>query len=127
MEVICLDSDLLIDFRRSTRNKRIINPLIPLIGKYDFAVSVITVYEILRGKDDLENNWWLQFFANTIVLNFTYATAVEAGKIYREMKIDGTLVPTDDILIAATAIEHSYKLATQNKNHFLRISGLQLI
>ncbi len=127
MEVICIDTDLLIDFRRSTRRTRGTNRLTSFIGKYSFAVSVITVYEIFKGDNEAEDEWWKRFFANVLILDFNYFTSIEAGRIYRELKLNGILIPTDDLLIAATARNNSLKLATNNATHFSRIDGLKLI
>lgn len=52
---------------------------------------------------------------------------MEAGKIYKDLKLKGTMIDIEDILIGATAISNNLNLATDNKNHLGRIDGLELI
>ena len=42
------------------------------------------------------------------------------------LKRQGMLLPAQDLLIAATAIQHDLILVTRNQRHFNRIDGLQV-
>jgi tRNA(fMet)-specific endonuclease VapC len=67
------------------------------------------------------------FFSQVTILDFSLKAAMEAGKIYKDLKSKGMMIDIEDILIAAIAISNNLKLATDNKNHFSRINGLETI
>jgi len=48
------------------------------------------------------------------------------AKIYSELRIAGTPIPTNDMWIAALALQHGIKLLT-NDRHFTKVAGLFLI
>jgi len=48
------------------------------------------------------------------------------SKIVSELKSSGTPIPTNDIWIAALALQHGIKLLTMD-NHFKKVPGLFLI
>jgi predicted nucleic acid-binding protein len=79
------------------------------------------------GDNSAEDAFWLNFFSKIIMLVFNQSSAMEGGKIYKDLKSKGLMIDIEDILIGAIAISNSLKLATDNINHFGRISGLQII
>jgi predicted nucleic acid-binding protein len=100
--------------------------LTTLAGQYDFAISVITQYEILNGSNEHQEMRWEALFQTVKRLPFGEARAREASSIYRELKSKGNLISVADILIAATARANALKFATLNQKHFERIPGLIL-
>lgn len=58
----------------------------------------------------------------------TLPITVETASIFTRIKLhlsrEGNRIPDNDILIAASCIEHEIRLMTLNKKHFERISGL---
>lgn len=124
MEIICLHTDILIEFSRR-KNKR--NTfLFKLSQKYQFTVPAIVKYEILKG-DKKKDKFWVTFFKETEILPFDDKCSQIASKIYKELEQRNNLIGTDDILIASTAIRYDYKLATLNKKDFDRINSIGLI
>ena len=124
MEIICLHTDILIEFYRR-KNKR--NTfLFKLSQKYQFTVPAIVKYEILKG-DKKKDKFWVTFFKETKILPFDDKCSQIAAKIYEELQQRNNLIGTDDILIASTAIRHDYKLATLNKKDFDKINSIGLI
>ena len=124
MEIICLDTGIIIEFYRS-KNKRD-TFLFELTQKYQFAIPAIVKYEVLRG-DKKKDEFWISFFKNTIVLPFDDDCSQIASDIYKFLKNKNQMIATDDILIAATAIKNNCKLATLNHKDFIRIMGLFII
>jgi predicted nucleic acid-binding protein len=61
------------------------------------------------------------------VLPFDGQAAGIVANIYLDLKTRSQLIPTDDILIAATAIRNNLQLATLNTKDFKRINGLEII
>jgi predicted nucleic acid-binding protein len=124
MEIICLDTGILIEFYRSKLKHKIF--LFMLAQKHQFVVPAIVKYEVLRG-DKKNDGFWVKFFDKSKVLPFDDKCSQIASTIYKDLKQENKLIGTDDILIAATAIRNNHKLATLNKKDFNRISDFWLI
>ncbi len=128
MEIICLDTNVLIAHKRAKKADKDQTFLYRLTTKpYQFAVSSITVYELLRGDNDDEDAYWKAMFSNMTVLDFNSRCAEQAAKIYQDLKKRGMLIESEDLLIAATALANQMKLATGNVKHFDRVAGLELV
>jgi predicted nucleic acid-binding protein len=128
MEIICLDTNVLIAHKRAKKADKDKTFLFRLTTQgYQFAVSSITVYELLRGDNQDEDIYWKTMFSNMRVLDFDSRCAEYAAKIYQDLKARGMLIESEDLLIAATALSHQMKLATGNIKHFNRVIGLELI
>ena len=116
MEIICLDTDILIDHKRAKeRNK---TKLYDLSLEYQFASTVVTVYELLRNDNSDEDQFWKAFFEDIKILQFDLECAQIAAIIHRNLKKKGRLVGVEDILIAAIAMKNNLKIATNNTRHF---------
>lgn len=128
MEIICLDTNVLIAHKRAKKADKDQTFLFKLSKEFNrFAVSCITVYELLRGDNQDEDIYWKMMFSNMLVLDFDVNCAEHAAKIYQNLKKRGLLIEAEDLLIAATALSHQMKLATTNVKHFARIEELTLI
>ena len=57
----------------------------------------------------------------------TTATAELVGKIGADAAASGVIIPFDDLLIAACALERGYVVATRNVRHFQNVPGLRLV
>ncbi len=125
MEIICLDTNILIDHKRARQKDT--TKLYNLSTKYSFAVTTITAYELYRGDNSNEDIFWTNFFAKVTMLDFSLSAAMAAGKVYKDLKSKGMMIDIEDILIGAIALSNGLKLATENRNHFARIEGLELI
>lgn len=95
-----------------------------------FAISIITRYEILRGLNAKRATAQLAKFeilcASMQILLLTDGIIVRAADIYAGLYQRGQLIGDADILIAATAMEHGLVLITNNENHHNRIMGLTI-
>lgn len=128
MDLICLDTNILIAHKRAKIADKDQTVLYRLATQgYRFAVSSITVYELLLGDNQDEDRYWKTMFANMEILPFDSACAEQAAKIYKNLKQKGQLIEAEDLLIGATALHHRLKLATGNLRHFERIEGLVLL
>ena len=124
MEIICLDTSVLIEFYRNTDKSK--SFLFKLAKIYKFNIPSIVKYEILRG-DKRKDDFWYKIFSHTSILPFDSDCADFASEIYQRLKFSNQLVDTDDLLIAATAMKNNSKIATLNADHFKRIDGLIVI
>jgi len=124
MEVVCLDTSVLIHYYRSKDKSTTF--FFKLAGQYQFVIPTIFEYEILRG-DVKKDVFWQNLFTVIGVLAFDGNCVSEAVKIYLHLRSIGKLPGTDDILIGATALANNLKLATLNVRHFQDMPGLQLL
>lgn len=101
-----------------------------LAAQPQFTISIITRYEILRGLKAKNAVVQLAKFellcASTQILPLTDAIIIRAADIYAHLHQRGEIIGDADILIAATAIEHGFILATNNENHHDRIAGVRI-
>ena len=125
MEIIFLDTDILIAHKRAKNRQK--TKFFDLSMKYDFTTTVITVFELLRGDDSEEDRFWKDFFSRIPILNMDFNCSEIAGEIYRDLKQKGTMIGTEDILIASIALKNKLKLATNNTKDFGRVDGLIII
>jgi predicted nucleic acid-binding protein len=57
----------------------------------------------------------------------TKRTAFLVGQIQGEEAAKGNVLPFNDLMIAAAAIEQGYAILTGNHRHFLKIPGLTVL
>jgi tRNA(fMet)-specific endonuclease VapC len=62
-----------------------------------------------------------------LALRLTLKSAQKEGHIYAKLERQGQPIGLRDTLIAAIAITRGCSVATRNRQHFNRISGLELI
>jgi predicted nucleic acid-binding protein len=87
MEIICLDTNVLIAHKRAKKADKDKTFLYRLTtNPYQFEVSSITVYELLRGDNDDEDAYWKAMFSNMMVLDFDSNCAEHAAQIYQDLK-----------------------------------------
>jgi predicted nucleic acid-binding protein len=58
---------------------------------------------------------------------YTDQTARIHARLWAELESSGQMIGAHDLMIAATAIEHSAPVVTFNTRHFSVVQGLQLI
>ncbi len=124
-EVICVDTSVLIDyFRKQNKEKTL---LYTLSEKYNFAISVITKFEIWVGADEIQRKDWNEILTGFKILPLTELETDKAANIIRHLKTINKIVELPDLLIAATALTNNMKFATLNKKHFVRITELTMV
>jgi tRNA(fMet)-specific endonuclease VapC len=96
-----------------------------------FTFSIITRFEILRGMKASGAATQLKSFdflcSQNEVLGINDKIIVRAADIYADLYKRGLLILDADILIAATALENSLAVITNNESHFNRITGLEIL
>lgn len=95
-------------------------------------LSIIIIGELLaafkKGEQERQNKKVLEKFLdenNVSVLDVGWETADNYAEIKHSLDKKGTPIPTNDMWIAAHAIENGAKIITYDK-HFLKISGLRV-
>lgn len=118
---ILLDTSILIDLSKDkltlpNTDYYYINPIV-------YSEMLYGVLIIKKSEDMLVT------FLKELEIS-TLPITVETASIFTRIKLhlsrEGNRIPDNDILIAASCIEHEISLMTLNKKHFERISGLVL-
>ena len=96
-------------------------------------LSFIVVAELragfLEGSQSRRNERILSKFLSQPGVDFLLPTAQTTelyARIWIELRKQGTLIPTNDIWIAAQALEHDLMLDTRDR-HFYHVSGMKLV
>lgn len=133
---VVLDSSVLIAAERENR------PVSQLLASLDadhseteFLLSSITVMELEHGWHRANTpaaaakrrSYLDEVLAIIPVEPFTRTMALLAAKIDADMKRDGLVIATADLLIGVTALHDGYAIGTRNVRHFRMIPGIKLI
>ena len=126
-----IDTSVLIDVERGTLT---LASLADRYGDEDTAVSAITVSELLHGVHRLAGaraaraeafvEGLLDMMA---VLPFDAFEARVHARLSAELQSKGTPVGAHDLLIAATAVAHDYRVVTRDLRSFPKIRGLDVV
>jgi tRNA(fMet)-specific endonuclease VapC len=126
MEIICIDTNLLIDYFRKKDKEE--TKLYRLAARFEISVPSIVAYEYLRGQKRPDLDAFLnQLLSIAPSLSFDLTCAQKAAEIWQVVKSTGISIEPEDLLIAATAITWNYPLATLNPKHFEHIPGIRLL
>ena len=129
LPLVILDTDILSALMR--KNPNVITKARAYLAQHgQFAISIITRYEILRGLRakgaTQQEARFEQFCERNRVLAITDEVIVRAAEIYADLYKRGELIGDADILIASTALVNSFGVATNNEEHFRRITGIHI-
>lgn len=125
-KVILIDTSILIDYYRKTDKTNSI--WISLVRQgYEFAISVITKYEIYSGATQVQTEFWDNIFKNITIIPFEENCVDIAVVINADLKRKRKQIDLADLFIAATAISHNLMFATLNRKHFDRIDELLIV
>ena len=108
-------------------------PLIPFYKAEEILINPIVIAEMLIGfklgtKEEQNKNEFYEFLDSPRLSVFEIGemTAEHYSNIFLQLKKSGKPIPTNDIWIAASAMENGMPLATFDK-HFSNIQGLLLM
>jgi tRNA(fMet)-specific endonuclease VapC len=133
---VILDSSILIEAERQRLDvARFLKLVRERIGEREAALCVISVAELAHGihrantpqlsqsrpafLDDLK--------ATVAIYPITADTAELIAEIHAESSRQGIVIPFDDLLIGACALERGFAVATRNQRHFQKIPGLKIL
>ena len=124
--VVVLDTCVLFDFLAG-HGKTVVPQVERFLLEAKAAVSVITVFELLRGVESEKHMAQRKELVGLCtVLDLTPQISERAAGIYTHLKKKGSLIHMEDILIAATAVHWHYSIMTSNSKDFSRIPGVIL-
>ena len=133
---VVLDSSVVIEAERQRLDVAgFLKHVTARIGEREAALCSISVAELAHGvhrADTPERRQARRAFLDDLkatvpVYSITGETAEIVGKINAESSQKGVIIPFDDLLIGACALERGYAVATRNLRHFRLIPGLNVI
>ena len=129
MEILCLDTDILIDFLRGKPD--IVERILQLEEEFELATTTINSFELYYGAFKTKNfqkniNALEKLGTRLKVFNFTSGSAKISGEIIAGLEKEGNPMDFRDGMIAGIVLTHNVDLYTRNLRHFTRIKGLKL-
>ena len=133
---LIVDSSVIISGeRRGHSVQQILEQLYIVQSAKDLGLSVVTIVELTHGiyrAKDPQIRHRRQAFVDELarvmlVYPITLRTARLAGQIQGEQADRGVNIAFEDLLIAATALQLDYGVATSNIRHFEVIPGLSVV
>jgi tRNA(fMet)-specific endonuclease VapC len=123
-----LDTCVISDFIKGEAGTKVRLKQTPPI---DIAVSAITVMELRYGlalnpqRAQKIEPVISSFLSSVTILPFSTLETEQAAQIRAVLKSQGQPIGAYDVLIAATALQHSLFMITANQREFDRVPGLQ--
>lgn len=125
-KVVLLDTSILIDYYRKTDKENSV--WIGLVRKgYRFVISTVTKYEIYSGATPSQLSFWDSIMSAVEIISLDELSVDMAVSINAGLKRKRKQIDIADLFIAATALAHSFPVATLNRKHFERIDKLDII
>jgi tRNA(fMet)-specific endonuclease VapC len=126
---LILETTFLVDFEREQRRGRP-GPAVAFLEAHQDARLYLTftiLGELAAGASLSEREEWLAFTAPFFVLASNSDVCWAYGRTYLHLQQNGTLIGSNDLWIAATALAHGLPLVTRNVEHYRRVPGLEVI
>ncbi|MEK6890778.1 MAG: PIN domain-containing protein [Nanoarchaeota archaeon] len=124
--MVCLDSDVLINFLRNDPNTvKLIQNLRSKGNK--LSITSINSFELLKGipsYSNFEKINIIKFLNNFNIYNFELNSSKKAAEIFENLKTKGEMIDLADIMIASIVITKNERLITNNLKHFEKIKDL---
>ena len=133
---LILDSSVVIaGERHGLTVRQILEQLQTAHGELEMGLSVVTIVELTHGiqrANDEQRRHRRQAFVDELIRDVpihsvNLETAKLAGRIEGEQARHGVTIPFEDLLIAATALQLGFAVATANIRHFAVIPGLPVV
>jgi len=124
-----IDTDWTIHY---LNGKRSIVDQLTALRKEGLAISVISLAEVYEGVyyslDPKSSQEGLNNFLKLVsILPDSDEIAKIFGKVRGGLRKKGELIDNFDLMIASTAIHHNLTVLTNNRKHFERVEGLEII
>ena len=129
---ILIDTSVLIDVERGRLS---LADLAARHGGEDVAISAVTASELLHGVHRVRGGakaakaeaFVERLLAFVPVVPFDLDEARTHARLSAELQERGTPVGAHDLLIAATALAHDFRLVTRDLRSFPKIDGLEVV
>ncbi len=124
-----LDTNILSELIKKRPNPHLIERLRSQFPDSLFT-SCVCVMELRTGsalREDFDVFWekiYEEILSTVGIIPIGMDEAVAAGDILANLRKTGKILGIEDVLIAASAITHSFTVVTANVRHFSRIKGV---
>jgi predicted nucleic acid-binding protein len=124
-----LDSSVVITAeRKNLPVPQLVEAIQTAYGEIELSLSPVTVAELVHGiyraktpETSQRRHAYIEELVNLVPLHpVTLQTAYLVGQIEGQEAAKGNVLPFNDLLIAAAAIEQGYAVLTDNLRHFER-------
>lgn len=124
-DLVVVDTDLVIDYLRGK------DPGAPLVRElivgHRLRVTAITAFELRVGSDYLERRDDILRLVRSRTFPLDPDSALRAGEVAAALRAAGQDIGMADCLQAGICLKFDLPLATRNRKHFNRITGLRLV
>ena len=133
---VVLDSSVVITAeRKSLPVPQLVEAIQTAYGDIELSLSPVTVAELVHGiyraktpEASQRRREYIDELVKLVPLHpITLQTAYLVGQIEGQEAAKGNVLPFNDLLIAAAAIEQGYAVLTENLRHFEKIAGVQVL
>lgn len=133
---VVLDSSVVITAeRKNLAVSQLIETIQGAFGEIELSLSPVTVAELVHGiyrartKDvgERRRQYIDELVSLTPLHPVTIETAYLVGQIEGQEAARGNVLPFNDLLIAAAAMEQGYAVLTENLRHFNKIPGVRVV
>ncbi len=132
---LILDTSVLVDAERRRLN---VARLLERISQYEaenISISAVTVMELAQGVagakteevKQLRERFLRNLRASVPVIALDDTLALRAGHLNGSLRQSGITIGIADAMIAASALEFGYAVATFNVRHFKAVPGLEVV
>ncbi len=112
--MVIFDTNLLID--ALVGEQKAIDAIESYKGKESAAITILSKYELLRGRKFTEQHTLDKLIDNLNLYGLGNSEIEVSTEIYRALKIKGKLIDEFDILIAGITVANNEKLVTNDKD-----------
>ncbi len=133
---VVLDSSVVIRAeRKALPVTQLVDAIQTAYGEIEVSLSPVTVAELVHGiyrartpEASQRRREHIQELVGLIPLHpITLQTAYLVGQIEGQEAAKGNVLPFNDLLIAAAAIEQGYAVLTENLRDFAKIPGVRVL
>ena len=124
-----MDTDWAIDYlHKAERTVRRLEELLP----NGVGLSIVSLAELYEGlarsrNPDADAEALRLFLEAVVVVPLDDAACRTSGEERARLREEGNLIGDIDILIGATAVSNGLTLLTNNRRHFERMTGLNIV
>lgn len=128
MGALSFDTTFLIDYQRERREGAgAAHAFLRENGEAVACLSLVAYAEYAEGFDDLTSPAFLSVVESFEFLAMGRGTANRYAALARELRAKGRLIGSNDLWIAACALEHDLPVVTANFEHFQRVPELRVV
>jgi len=125
---LILDSDFVIALERE-RKRKLEGPAKRFLKEHRderFFITFTVVGELACGRSASAKREWQRLCRPYGLIGWTPETSWIYGCLYRDLQAKGTLIGSNDLWIAATALARKRPLVSNNRSDFERIPELKI-